>query len=171
MKKELGDIIKNTLDEASSSNPPAMDWDRLDNASVALETAVKSKGISLATKTVLGSLMIIVSLAGGIIFFNKGIQKTEEQPNSPEQNKTTKTKQEIELEQVNTPRSIDSMSVKPKEEIIEKNFLPKIRKEKKKDNFKRISKEQRVAPNAKKESKTTTIYEVDTITIETYIYE
>lgn len=173
MKKELGDIVSKKVANAPLPTPPAMDWGRLD-AVPTNPTATSTNGISIITKTILISSATIITL--GSIFFYNYFQKEEvEQPVTIIEQQPQKPTQSIKKQLI--VNKLDSVAQKiiekKKVKVIRKNSPLTTEKLKKKDNFeaKIGDKNSQETPDAKRESKTTTIYEVDTVTTETYIYE
>ena len=176
MKKELGHIISKKVANTTSPTPPPMNWERLD--SVTTKTNPTSKNLSTITKIVLISASTVIAVSA-LIYCNLTKNKPTTNPQVEQTTQQTlltpkpikpniKHIPVVELDSITTGKN-----QKSRKNIIKKNYPLTTEKLKKKDNFEanigeRTSLE---TPDAKRESTTTTIYEVDTIFTETYIYE
>lgn len=172
-KNELGHIIKKKVANTTPAIPPAMDWNRLDSANSILTP--KGKGLSLTAKVILITTGTVVILTGAILFELNSKKETAEPVRLEEIEKIQIVEPTPKAPVLERIHSTTPLQVAPTTEpqFIKKNSNVITKKRNKKDTFE--SKEKTIntsqTPDARKESKTTTIYEVDTVTTETYIYE
>ena len=163
MKNEFGHIIKKKV-ENSSMTPPPMDWGALSDAQKATPKTTKSFITSKLGLVISGFVSIAVITVIASLFLSS--------PDSKNQPKPAVLKEESDPINENVqPEILDTVIIPIKEE---KKISATLKKKKKKDKFIPLLKKNKLnsAENKDTEQSTTTIlYEVDTVTTETYIYE
>jgi len=172
LKNEFGHIIKKKV-ENSTLAPPPMDWkglsDAQNNAPNPSKSILSTKGLIITSFVSVAVITVLVSLF--VVTPDKPILEPVQEPNL-EKNIADST--QLKINKIEPDTNIVTKDPSEKKPVLEeKKISAPLRKKKKKDKFGNDSKKNKVIsdPDKKTESKTTILYEVDTITTETYIYE